>query len=79
LVCTEVLIVDQDEDSEPYMITRRVTGSEATHHPQRERISHEMGHYASIINSVPTEGFGAQFDWTHNGSGRVSVDDRAAV
>jgi len=64
---TDVLIVDQDEDSEPYMITRRVTGSEATHHPQRERIIHEMGHYASIINSIPTEGFGAHFDWTNNG------------
>lgn len=64
---TEVLIVDQDEDSEPYMITRRVTGSEATHHPKREHIIHEMGNYASIINSIPTKGFGAHFDWTHNG------------
>lgn len=64
---TEVLIVDQDQDSEPYMITRRVTGSEATHHPQRERIIHEMGHYARIINSIPTRGFGAHFDWTKEG------------
>ena len=64
---TEVLIVDQDEDSEPYMITRRVTGSEATHHPQRERIINQMGNYARIINSIPTKGFGAQFDWTNNG------------
>ena len=64
---TEVLIVDQDEDSEPYMITRRVTGLEATHHPQRERIINQMGNYARIINSIPTKGFGAQFDWTNNG------------
>lgn len=64
---TEVLIVEQDEDSEPYMITRRVTGSEATHHPQRQRIIHEMGNYASIINSIPTKGFGAHFDWANNG------------
>jgi len=63
----EVLIVDQDDDSEPYMITRRVTGLEATHHPQRERIIHEMGRYARIINSIPTKGFGPHFDWTDNG------------
>lgn len=64
---TEVLIVDQDEDSEPYMITRRVTGAEATHHPQRKRIIHEMGHYAQIINSIATKGFGPHFDWANNG------------
>ena len=64
---TEVLIVDQDKDSEPYMITRRVTGLEATHHPQRKRIIHEMGHYARIVNSIPTKGFGAQFDRTKIG------------
>ena len=63
---TEVLIVDQDEDSEPYMITRRVTGSEATHHPQRERIIHEMGRYARLINSIPAKGFGAHFDRANN-------------
>lgn len=59
----EVLTVDQDLDSEPYMITRRVTGTEATHHPQRQRIIHEMGHYARLVNSIPTKGFGANFDW----------------
>ena len=64
---TEVLIVDQDEDSEPYMITRRVTGTEATHHPQRRRIIHEIGHYARIINSIRTKGFGPHFDWARNG------------
>ena len=64
---TEVLIVDQDKDSELYMITRRVTGLEASHHPQRKRIIHEMGNYARIINSISTKGFGAQFDWTNTG------------
>lgn len=64
----EILAVGDDVGSEPYMITRRVTGIEATHHPQRERIIHEMGHYARIINSIPTTNFGANFDWTSNGS-----------
>ena len=72
---TEVLLVDQDADSEPYMITRRVTGLEATHHPQRKRIIHEMGHYARIINSIPTKGFGAHFDWTNNGFKRRTWAD----
>ena len=63
----EVLAVDQDADSEPYMISRRVTGSEATHHPQRKRIIHEMGNYARLINSIPTKGFGGHFDWTKDG------------
>ncbi|HJU91403.1 MAG TPA: aminoglycoside phosphotransferase family protein [Pyrinomonadaceae bacterium] len=52
--------------SEPYMITRRVTGSEATHHPRRNHIVHEMGRYAQIINSIRTTKFGANFDWTTN-------------
>lgn len=53
--------------SEPYMVTRRVTGAEATHHPRRKHIVHEMGRYARTINSVRTTGFGVNFDWTTNG------------
>lgn len=53
--------------SEPYMISRRVTGSEASHHPRRNSIVHEMGRYAQIINSIRTTSFGANFDWTTNG------------
>lgn len=53
--------------SEPYMITRRVTGSEATYHPKRDRIVHEIGRYAQIINSIRTTNFGSNFDWTTNG------------
>lgn len=60
----QVLAVGNDAISEPYMITRRVTGTEATHHPDRLRIVHEMGEYAAIINSIPTTGFGTNFDWT---------------
>lgn len=52
--------------SEPYMITRRVTGAEATHHPRRNHIVHEIGRYAQIINSIRTTNFGSNFDWTTN-------------
>ena len=51
---------------EPYMITRRVTGAEASHHPRRNNIIQEMGRYAQIINSIRTTNFGANFDWTTN-------------
>lgn len=61
----EVLVVSNDAVSEPYMITRRVTGAEATQHPKRRRIVHEMGEYAAVINSIHTKGFGTNFDWTN--------------
>ena len=64
----EVLAVGNDAISEPYMITRRVTGSEATHLPNRKRIVHEMGEYAAIINSIRTNGVGSDFDWTSEGT-----------
>lgn len=60
----EVIVVGNEVASEPYMITRRVTGSEATHHPKRGRIIHAMGQSAVLINSIQTHGFGSNFDWT---------------
>ena len=63
----EVLAVGNDAVSEPYMITRRVTGTEATHHPDRSRIIHEMGRYAATINSINTNGFGSNFEWAGDG------------
>ncbi len=64
----EVIEVSNDAVSEPYMITRRVTGSEATQHPKRKRIVHEMGEYAAVINSIHTDGYGSDFDWTSAGT-----------
>ena len=60
----EVLAVGNDVGPEPYMITRRVTGSEATDHPKRRRIIHDLGQFAAMINSIRTAGFGTDFDWT---------------
>lgn len=59
----EVLAVG-NTGSESYMITRRVTGAEATHHPRRKHIVHEMGSFAQIINSIRTARFGANFEWS---------------
>ena len=62
----EVLAVGTEAKSEPYMITRRVTGSEASHNPKRMHIVHQLGEYAAVINSIATNGFGAEFNWTEN-------------
>lgn len=70
----EVLVVGNDVVSEPYMITRRVTGSEATQHPKRRNIVHEMGEYAAVINSITTNGFGTSFDWASNGKKNSTWD-----
>lgn len=64
---SEVLAVGNDIGDEPYMITRRVTGTEASHHPKRNRIIEEMGRHAAMINSIRTTSFGANFDWSSGG------------
>lgn len=50
----------------PYMVSRKVEGTEATHHPERFRVLHEMGRLARLIHAVPTSGFGNTFDWSGN-------------
>lgn len=72
---TEVLAVGNDVSAEPYMITRRVTGTEASHHPKRNRIIQEMGRFASIINSIHTTAFGANFDWSKNDAKHKTWED----
>jgi aminoglycoside phosphotransferase (APT) family kinase protein len=59
----EVLAVGNKVVPAPYMISRRVSGVEATHHPRKQSIIQEMGRYASLINSVRTNNFGKNFDW----------------
>lgn len=50
----------------PFMISRTVTGGEATHHPKRLEILREMGRFAQLINTIRTSGFGGTFDWSNN-------------
>lgn len=62
----EILEVGNEIVSAPYMISRRVIGQEATFHPSRMQILHEMGRYTALINSITTTGFGATFDWSND-------------
>lgn len=59
----EILKVGTVESGEPYMISRRVSGTEASHHPKRLSIIHEIGRHAKEINSIQTNNFGESFDW----------------
>jgi len=59
----EILKVGTVDSGEPYMISRRVSGTEATHHPKRLSIIHDVGSYAKEINTIPTNNFGESFDW----------------
>ena len=70
----EVLVVG-DDIGRPYVISRRVTGLEATHHEKRQRIIHKMGEYASVINSIHTNNFGKSFDWKGEPREAVSWSD----
>jgi len=63
----DILAVGNDVAAEPYMITRRVSGVEASYHPKRPRIIHEIGRFAAVINSIRTTGFGSNFDWNPDG------------
>jgi hygromycin-B 4-O-kinase len=62
----EVLQVGNEAAPVPYMISRHSKGTEATFHPERLHIVKQMGHYAAVINSIPTDGFGSTFEWSHN-------------
>jgi aminoglycoside phosphotransferase (APT) family kinase protein len=63
----EVLHVDEIA-GKPYMISRFVSGSNATYHPQRDGIVRKLGRYAAIINSIRTSGYGLTFDWSETKS-----------
>lgn len=62
----EILEVGQGLIPNPYMIQRLLKGNSATDHPDRLMIIRELGQYARLINSIPTEGFGNTFDWSSN-------------
>lgn len=62
----EILEVGNHVVPFPYMVSKKVEGQAATDHPNRIEIIKEMGRYAALINSIPTNGFGSTFDWSNN-------------
>jgi len=62
----EILEVGADLGPLPYMVARKASGTEATHHPARFAILREMGRLTAVIHSIRTSGFGHTFDWSNN-------------
>ncbi len=50
----------------PYVIARKVDGIEGVDHPDREKVTRELGRLAARINSVHTQSFGETFEWSNN-------------
>lgn len=62
----EILEVGNEAVPWPYMISVKAAGRPAIYHWQRLKIVQELGAYAAVVNTVPTHGFGATFDWSKN-------------
>lgn len=62
----EVLEVDNQAVEVPYMVSRKLRGGDATHHPDRLRLLAELGRLAARLRTVRTHGFGEVFDWSSN-------------
>jgi hygromycin-B 4-O-kinase len=62
----EILEVGNEIIEHPYMVVRKVTGQDGTNHPDRIKILQQLGKYASLIHTIPTNGFGHVFDWSNN-------------
>jgi hygromycin-B 4-O-kinase len=62
----EILEVGNEVVPHPYMISLKVRGEEATHHPKRLEIARELGALAKRIHGIRTQGYGRTFDWSSN-------------
>jgi aminoglycoside phosphotransferase (APT) family kinase protein len=62
----EVLEVDHHATGVPYMVSRKLEGTDATHHPERLPLLHELGRLAAKVHTVRTHGYGRVFDWSSN-------------
>jgi aminoglycoside phosphotransferase len=50
----------------PYMISKKIKGDVAIHHENRLEIIREIGRYAALIHTIPTNDYGHVFDWSPN-------------
>ncbi len=62
----EILEVDNQIIQYPYMVLRKVEGRVGNEASDRRKVVFQMGKYLSMINNVPTHGFGHVFDWSNN-------------
>jgi aminoglycoside phosphotransferase (APT) family kinase protein len=62
----DILEVGNDIIPFPYMISKKIKGDVAIHHENRLEIIKEIGRYAALIHTIPTNNFGHVFDWSPN-------------
>lgn len=62
----EILEVGSEVVRFPYMLQQSVKGDEGVDHPLRSDILCDLGKYAKLIHTIPTTGFGHNFDWSKN-------------
>lgn len=62
----EILEVSNEIIPLPYMLQKKIDGKDAMDHPCRLDILQDLGNYARLIHSIPTNGFGSVFDWSKN-------------
>lgn len=62
----QILEVGCEIVNKPYMVQKKVSGDTGLNREDRFSILEQLGSYAKIIHSIPTNGFGKTFDWSHN-------------
>lgn len=62
----QILEVGNEIVSLPYMLQEKLEGTEATDHPGRLDVLHELGRFAKLIHGIPTSNYGNVFDWSNN-------------
>jgi aminoglycoside phosphotransferase (APT) family kinase protein len=62
----EILEVGNDIIGMPYMVSRKITGLDASQQPENLDVYRQLGEYAAAINSIGTSDFGHIFDWSRN-------------
>ena len=62
----EILEVGTEVIPFPYMLQEKINGTEAINHPERINVLSDLGNYAKLIHSIPTNGYGHNFDWSQN-------------
>src|SRR5829696_1825040 len=60
----DILEIGNEIVSLPYMLQKKLDGTEATDHPDRKRILKEVGTISRLIHHIPTTQFGNVFDWS---------------
>lgn len=58
----ETLTVGAHDSGFDFMVQRAVPGQDATDHPERLTLLHEMGRLTKLIHGIRTKGFGQEFD-----------------